>query len=76
VRNDARPIGETAGQQSPVSGGHPSDQGEARSEHRDRVSHDRRSQAVNEGTAEHVRRKDANQDPALPTGDSSLRVKI
>ena len=76
MRNDARPIGEAAGRQSPVSGGHPSDQGEARSEHRDRVSHDRRSHVVNEGTEEHVRRKDENEDPALPTGDPSLRIKI
>jgi hypothetical protein len=70
-------MGERAGRQSPVPGRQPlHDSGELRSDQRERVSHDRQSDIVNQRTDEHVRRKDADPDPALPTGDSSLRIKI
>jgi len=43
---------------------------------RDRVTHDRRSPIVNRRAEETVRRKDADTDPAMPTGDSTLKIKI
>jgi hypothetical protein len=77
MRNDARPIGEEAGRQSPVPSD-PTSRGrrETPADSRDRVTHDRRSQVVNRRTDENVRREDAATDPTMPTGDSTLRIKI
>ena len=77
MRNDARPIGEDAGRQSPVPS-HSTSRGprETPADGRDRVTHDRRSPIVNRRAEETVRRKDADTDPAMPTGDSTLKIKI
>jgi len=66
MRNDARPIGE-AGRQSPVPC-HP--------ESSDRVTLDRLSHIVNRGTDEQMRRDDADTDPTMPAGGSTLRTRI
>ena len=77
MRNDARPIGEDAGRQSPVPSDPASrDRREAPADRRDRVSHDPQSHIVNRRTADTVRRKDADVDPVMPTGDSTLNTKI
>ncbi|PYR03773.1 MAG: hypothetical protein DMF97_01160 [Acidobacteria bacterium] len=70
MRNDARPIGEDAGRQSPVPRPR-----ETSADGRDRVTHDRRSPIVNRAE-ETVRRKEADTDPAMPTGDSTLKITI
>jgi hypothetical protein len=76
MRNDARPIGEDAGRQSPVPS-HSTSRAprEAPADGRDRVMDDRRSH-INRRTEETVRRKDADTDPAMPTADSTLKIKI
>ncbi len=68
MRNDARPIGEDdpLGQSENAP---PSDA-------RESVTHDRQSHVVNEGAAENARRDDADVDPVMPTGDSTLNTKI
>lgn len=66
MRNDARPIGTEAHDQSPVSD----------AENRESVTHDRQSHVVNEGAEENARREDADIDPTMPTGDSSLKTNI
>ena len=77
MRNDARPIGEDAGRQSPVpSHSRSRAPREAPADGRNRVIDDRRSHIVNRRTEETVRRKDADTDPAMPTGDSTLKIKI
>jgi hypothetical protein len=62
MRNDARPIGEEAGRQSPVPS-HSSSRGRRPEppDGRDRVSHDRQSNIVNRRTEEKVRREDADE---------------
>ena len=77
MRNDARPIGEDAGRQSPVPS-HSTSRGprETPADGRDRVTHDRRSPIVNRRAEETVRRKDAETDPAMPTGESTVKIKI
>lgn len=67
MRNDARPVGD----RDPIESEH-TDAGDAR----DTVSHDRQSHIVNEGAAENARRDDADIDPTMPTGDSTLNTKI
>ena len=76
MRNDARPIGEDAGRQSPVPS-HSTSRGprETSADGRDRVTHDRRSPIVNRAE-ETVRRKEADTDPAMPTGDATLKITI
>ena len=69
MRNDARPVGENSREHSPV----PNDPS---SDGRDRVTHDRRSHIVNRRAGEPVRRKDADTDPTMPTGDSTLKTQI
>jgi hypothetical protein len=70
MRNDARPIGEDAGRQSPVrSDPAARNRKPAASDPRDRVMHDRESHTVN-------RRTDVDVDPVLPTADSTLNTKI
>jgi hypothetical protein len=81
MRNDARPIGEANPLESsreprsaipnPQSGVRDStDDG------RESVTHDRQSHIVNRGAQENARRDDADLDPVMPTGDSSLNTKI
>jgi hypothetical protein len=40
------------------------------------VTHDRQSHIINPGAEENARRDDADIDPVMPTGDSSLNTKI
>jgi hypothetical protein len=70
MRNDARPVGENSRDHSPV----PNDP--SLPEGRDRVTDDRQSHIVNRRTEERVRRKDADTDPTMPTGDSTLKTRI
>ena len=64
MRNDARPIGEDTGRQSPVARNRTAgDRGQSRSDSRDRVTHDRESHVVNRPTEETVRRKDGLDKP-------------
>ena len=75
MRNDARPIGEDA-PASPVGG----DSGPVDAEHtpdsRDSHKHDRQSHIVHPRAEEEVRRDEREDDPAMPTGDSTLNTKI
>ena len=68
MRNDARPVGEHAHDESPV--------GHAPADARESVTHDRQSHIVNRPADEQARRDDADVDPTLPTGDSTLNTKI
>jgi len=68
MRNDARPIGED----NPHEGSHDPRVSDAR----ESVTHDRQSHVVNEGAAENAKRDDADVDPVMPTGDSTLNTKI
>jgi hypothetical protein len=77
MRNDARPIGEDAHTKSPI-------------DDRDSVTHDRQSHIVNRDAEEHARRVNRgvqeiehrvnrgaeDEDPTMPTGDSTLNTKI
>lgn len=65
MRNDARPIGHD---EPPIP--------EPRKDSRDSVTHDRQSHIVNRGAEENAHRDDADVDPVMPTGDSSLRTNI
>ena len=76
MRNDARPIGEQAGRQSPVPRHDSSQQHRPTRDHRDSVTHDRQSHIVNRRTEENVRRKDTDRDPTMPTGDATLNIRI
>ena len=69
MRNDARPIGEANPHGGTPEGDRPADA-------RESVTHDRQSHVVNEAAAENARRKDADADPVMPTGDSTLTTKI
>jgi hypothetical protein len=75
MRNDARPIGEDAGHQSPVPS-HSISRASREADADSRITYDRRSHIVNRRTEETVRRKDADTDPAMPTGESTLKIKI
>jgi len=66
MRNDARPIGHDAEPKSPL----------AEDDGRDAVTHDRQSHIVNRETEEIAKRDDADVDPVMPTGDSTLKTKI
>jgi hypothetical protein len=68
MRNDARPVGHD---QSPVPSREPSEESQKTS-----VTHGRESHVVNRGAEENARRDDADVDPVMPTGDSSLNTKI
>lgn len=78
MRNDARPIGEAATQdhQSPIPHESGSEAGPPPHDERDSVTHDRQSHVVNQGADENARRDDADVDPVMPTGDSTLRTAI
>lgn len=69
MRNDARPIGEGSG--SPISSAD-----DARRDHRDRGSHDRQSHVVNRRAEEEVPSNDAEVNPTMPTGNSTLKTNI
>ena len=72
MRNDARPIGHD---ESPVP--HPGkDAKDETRDPRDSVTHGRESHVVNRAAADNARRADADVDPTLPTGDSTLPTKI
>ena len=100
MRNDARPIGEDAHDQSPVASHDPKAVPESRPpDHRDPVTHDRQSHIVNQDAEAEAQRVDeidgdvdrddrvnrgdrplnrggVNDDPTMPTGDSTLNTKI
>jgi hypothetical protein len=77
MRNDARPIGEDTGRQSPVPSDRTAgDRGRSRSDSRDRVTHDRESHIVNRPAENTARRKEADVDPVMPAGDATLNTKI
>jgi hypothetical protein len=63
MRNDARPVGEDAHDQSPI-------------DERDSVAHDRQSHVINKRAEDDERRDDADIDPVMPADDSTLRTKI
>ena len=63
MRNDARPIGHD---QPPIP----------EPDQRESVTHDRQSHVINRSAEEEARRDDADVDPVMPTGDSSLRTNI
>lgn len=72
MRNDARPIGEEIGRQAPV----PEDRSDPDRDPRDSVTHGRQSHIVNKKGEDEAHRRDADVDPVMPTGDSSLRTRI
>ena len=93
MRNDARPIGEDAHDQSPVASHDPKAVPESRPpDHRDPVTDDRQSHIVNQDAEAEAQRVDeidgdvdrddrvnrggVNDDPTMPTGDSTLNTKI
>jgi len=68
MRNDARPVGHDQPPIPDVRYPPPDD--------RDSVTHDRQSHIVNPGAENNAERRDADVDPVMPTGDSSLRTNI
>jgi hypothetical protein len=92
MRNDARPIGaqdplgaEHArdAQTTPdvdIRNREADEIGRPADDHRDdprpTVAHDRQSHIVNEGAAHNASRDDADVDPVMPTGDSTLKTTI
>jgi hypothetical protein len=72
VRNDARPIGEGS-PASPVGG---EDVVNRERDSRDLHKHDRQSHIVHPSAEEDARRDDRDNDPTMPTGDSTLNTKI
>ena len=68
MRNDARPVGHN---QSRVPSRRPSSDTQTTS-----VTHGRESHIVNRKAEENAKRDDADVDPVMPTGDSSLNTKI
>jgi hypothetical protein len=63
MRNDARPMGEDAADESPVDS-------------RDSVKHDRQSPVAHENTERDTQRDDHDIEPTMPTADSTLNTKI
>ncbi|HZT75415.1 MAG TPA: hypothetical protein VFA27_02065 [Vicinamibacterales bacterium] len=70
MRNDARPLGHDEPPIPDVDTPKPT------GDSRDSVTHDRQSHIINRGAEENARRDDADVDPVMPTGDSSLRTNI
>jgi hypothetical protein len=64
MRNDARPIGYDQPPSDPLR------------DTRDSLKHDRQSPIVNPPAEEDARHDNRNNDPALPTGDSTLKTNI
>jgi hypothetical protein len=75
MRNDARPIGEEAGRQSPVPS-HTAWRQRPSHDPRDRVTRDQQPDVINQDAEEDVRRKDAGTDPTMPASDSNLKIRI
>ena len=50
--------------------------GQSKGDSRDSVTHGRQSHIVNEGADDDARREDADTDPVMPTGDSTLKTNI
>ncbi len=73
MRNDARPVGHD---QPPIPEDVRDPSRAPAPDSRDSVAHDRQSHIINQGADDHARRGDADVDPAMPTGDSSLRTNI
>jgi len=72
MRNDARPIGQAA----PLSAFEEVPSRGQSDDARESVTHDRQSHVVNDAAAGNARRDDADADPVMPTGDSTLKTKI
>jgi hypothetical protein len=70
MRNDARPMGEHAGGESPL------DSHELPRDTRDSVKHDRQSPIVNPDAERNGTPDDHDRDPTMPTSDSTLNTKI
>jgi len=72
MRNDARPIGEgsphSAYEEVPARSGS--------KDGRESVTHDRGSHVVDKPAEEAEQRRDADADPVMPAGDSTLNTKI
>lgn len=68
MRNDARPIGENAHDQSPIARESPGDPHAPDAP--EPVTHDRQSHIV------HRKADEADSDPVMPAGGSSLNTKI
>jgi len=71
MRNDARPIGEA----SPHSAYEEVPARSGSKDGRESVTHDRGSY-VDKSAEEAEQRRDADADPVMPTGDSTLNTKI
>jgi hypothetical protein len=76
MRNDARPIGASVDEKSPIGGEHAHDANRPADDPRPSVTHDRQSHVINRGAEENAKRDDADIDPVMPTGDSTLKTKI
>ena len=76
MRNDARPVGQNAHDESPVDEHQKPDASGRLRDPRESVTHDRQSHVVNEDAEENTERRDLDVDPVMPTGDSTLRTKI
>jgi hypothetical protein len=76
MRNDARPVGQNAHDESPVDERQKPEADEPLRDPRESVTHDRQSHVVNKDAADNARRTDADVDPVMPTGDSTLPTKI
>jgi len=74
MRNDARPIGEANPHGGPPDSAPPDRSSNAR----ESVTHDPQSHIVNEAAVGDARRRrdDADVDPVMPTGDSTLKTNI
>jgi hypothetical protein len=78
MRNDARPFGPDS-HQRPTTGRDdaPVDRDRAPApDPRESVTHGRESHVVNRGAEDNARRDDADIDPVMPTGDSTLPTKM
>jgi hypothetical protein len=75
MRNDARPVGVEAHDQSPVARDHVPGSTALPDDDRDSVTHDRQSHIINEDAERDVRGA-GNNDPTMPTGDAALNTKI
>jgi hypothetical protein len=72
MRNDARPIGEA----SPHSAYEEVPARSGAKDGRDSVTRDRGSHVVDKWAEEAEQRRNADADPVMPTGDSTLNTKI
>jgi hypothetical protein len=70
MRNDARPVGEDAHDESPIPEPRPA------RDSRDSVTHDRQSHVVNQAAEDEAPRRDSDADPVMPGGEPTLNTKI